>query len=377
MVEQPRVIICIPIYNDQDMLPRCLSALSVQTMSRAFEVLLFLNNCTDASEEIAVRMQPDLPYRLHVVVQTLPAAFANAGHVRRLAMRLAAGMVHPSGVLLTTDADGAALPDWLAVNLAEIDEGADVVAGMAVIDPADVACVRARLAAEERDCAVLADLLDEIDWLIDPDPVDPWPRHTQRSGASIAVRATAFAEVGGIPATKIAEDRAFLDILRRSDASIRHSRDAQVIVSGRIRGRAEGGMADTLRRRSRRPDAWLDPVVEPPQDRLRRARARRLFRALREEPASGGLLQDASDALRVPAEAVAAALAHPGFGGGWAYLEAASPILRPRLVRTRDLARMIALARVVVQDLSAGRTEDRHSPHSGTGECGHLALAAE
>ena len=77
--------------------------------------------------------------------------------------------------------------------------------------------------------------------------------------------------------------------MRRIDARIRHAPDVLVTVSGRLEGRAEGGMADTLRRRLVRPDEWLDDCIEPAADRLRRATIRSRLRSIRDEALRHGM----------------------------------------------------------------------------------------
>ena len=121
---------------------------------------------------------------------------------------------------------------------------------------------------------------DEIGARLDPDPWDPLPRHTQNSGASIAVTVAAYRRAGGIPAAILGEDRAFFAALRRIDARIRHSPACHAVVSGRAEGRAAGGMAETIRRRLRTPDLLLDERLEPAADCTRRAHLRRLFSRL-------------------------------------------------------------------------------------------------
>ena len=203
--------------------------------------------------------------------------------------------------------------NWLARNLDAIARGADAVAGQAEIEPEGAKLIPAHLhAIDARECAYAA-LLDEIRALLDPDPADPWPRHDEHSGASIAVTVEAYRRAGGMPDVSLAEDRAFIDRLRLVDARIRHERGVSVVVSARTVGRADGGMADTMRRRIAQPDEFLDERLEPVGQRpasrplprvlahdLERAPAlRRRYRPHRRtaEPAAGGRRGIPGDAI--------------------------------------------------------------------------------
>ena len=254
------------------------------------------------------------------------------------------------GVLLTTDADGRVAPDWIAANLAAIRDGAEAVAGRAEIDPVEARAIPAHLHADDALECAYADRLDEIDWLVDPDPADPWPRHSEDSGASIAVTCAAYRRAGGVPALALGEDRAFIARLRRVDAAIRHAPEIQVVVSGRIDGRARGGMADTMRRRIVRQDEWIDDRLEPAFPRLRRALLRRRFRAARKDTNRSPSL---AHALGLPPAGLAPSLASPFLGAGWAEIEAQSPVLRRQGVRRADLARETAAADVILARLRA------------------------
>ena len=102
-------------------------------------------------------------------------------------MDIAAGWLRPGGFLLISDADGRVSPNWLAANLAALRAGADAIAGRAELDPADAGQIPARLHEDDaRECAY-DQLLDQTHALLDPDPFDPWLRHTEHSGASLAV----------------------------------------------------------------------------------------------------------------------------------------------------------------------------------------------
>ena len=127
-------------------------------------------------------------------------ATVNAGVALRMATQCALSLAGYNGIILTTDADSKVATNWIAANIAAIDAGSDAVAGMAVLDDRDAAALPERLLIDDEKEVTFRTLLDEIDWLLDPDAADPWPRHTEHSGASIAVRARFLALAGGMPA---------------------------------------------------------------------------------------------------------------------------------------------------------------------------------
>ncbi len=341
-------VVAIPVKNEAARIADCLLALDRQQAEAAPEILLLLNDCTDETGAIVRTLMPSLSVRLHIVETTFTARNANAGHARSLAMRLAAEAASRTGVLLTTDADGRVAPDWLAANLAALRAGAEAVAGRAQLDPVEAALIPAHLHDDDaRECA-FGTMLDEIDCLVDPDPFDPWPRHTEHSGASIAVTCAAWRRAGGMPAPQLGEDRAFFAALRRVDAAIRHDPAVQVVVSGRTDGRARGGMADTIRRRISHQDEFLDDQMEPALDRLRRATLRAACRAAwvgQHRPA--GL----AEALALPEADVRDWLLADFFGEAWQNVESASTVLARRPVARRDLAAETAAAASVLATL--------------------------
>lgn len=369
-VELPQsgVAVAIPVHNEEDYIAACLQSLARQDFPGPFEVVAFLNNCTDGTLGIARRLAPSLPYRLRVRERVLDRASANAGVARRLAMREAEALVATDGVLLTTDADSQVPPDWISTRVAQLDAGADAVAGMVEMNDEDAAALPPHLIADEEKTQELGTLLDEIDWLLDPDAADPWPRHTQHSGANIAVRASWLKRVGGIPAIPLGEDRQFFTELRRADARIRHSREAVVIVSGRTTGRAAGGMADTIARRMREKDAWLDDCFEPAPDRVRRALLRRSARGLWAEGTAPDAAEALSRQMHLPSPLVRRALAGGPFGKAWSDMEEASPVLRQRLIPAEALEREKNIALEIVRDLRrrSSPTVSGHRADSGS-----------
>jgi len=268
-------VVGIPVRDEVERITDCLAALSNQE-DAVLGVVLLVNNTRDATMQAVMDCRPSLRCPVLAVEHWFPPEQANAGRARSLAMQHA-DRVAPEGLpLLTTDADGRAAPDWLARNLFHLRNGCDAVFGRAEIDPIEATSIPMSLHQADADECAYAALLDEIACLINPDADDPWPRHTENSGASIAVTRPAYHRVGGIPTVALGEDRAFHAALRAADLRIRHAPEVRVVVSGRILGRAAGGMADTIRRRLVAPDLWLDDALEPVAARvlrLRRARS--------------------------------------------------------------------------------------------------------
>ena len=344
---EPCVVVGIPVRNEAERVGSCLLALAAQTRL-PYAVVLLLNNCTDQTEAVARSLAPQLPYLLEIRCRHLPLATAHAGEARRLAMQYAADRGGPHSVLMTTDGDGVVAHHWVERNLSAIAAGADLVCGKAAIDPVEAAVIPANLHADDALECELVELLDRIVERLDPDPADPWPRHTEASGASLAVRAAAFGRVGGIPAVAVGEDRAFVAALRRMDARIRHDPTILVTVSGRIEGRAKGGMADTIRRRIRQQDEFTDASIEPAIDAYRRVDFRKRLRHAWQRMPDETLSAD----LGIPFLTLERMLEEQFFGSAWAIVEAQSPFLIRRRVRFSELRRQIGYSRKLLEQVS-------------------------
>jgi hypothetical protein len=349
--------VAIPVRDEADQIGGCLAALLGQTEAPD-HILLLLNNTTDRTAEIAHRMAARARPTIHVVECHLPPEQANAGTARRLAMEAAAELVGSRGAILTTDADGRVPKHWVARNLAWLRAGMDAVCGMAAIDPVDEAAIPAHLIADDADETRYTELLDHIDSILDPRPYDPWPRHTQRSGASIAVGAAVYRAVGGMPHVPHGEDRALIDVLDRRDCKVRHDRTIEVIVSGRVVGRAEGGMAATIARRMLVQDRWADDRLEAPQAAIRRfrlrAEARRIWTAHRDCRALAAT-------LHLPHADLLAMMRSPWFGAAWAEIEAASPVLQRRPIEMTALRAGITDAESLLEALMRMGADGRGS----------------
>ena len=120
-----RACVVVPARDEEDLIGACIAALAHQTgVARdAYEVILVLDRCTDATAERAVQAAAGMT--LHLI----PANGAGVGHARRTGMDLAAERLPPDGLIATTDADSTPAPDWLATQLQAVAAGARAIGG--------------------------------------------------------------------------------------------------------------------------------------------------------------------------------------------------------------------------------------------------------
>ncbi len=226
-----RATVVIPARNEAERIARTLGALAAQRdvdggpLPRdVFDVLVYANNCDDATAEVArAAAGMHAAPAIHVAEEHLPANVAHIGTARRTAMEAAAARLRnanvPDAILAATDADTVPAPGWIAWTLREM-ERADAVTGRILIDPVEWAALPAhtrRMLLEEN--AYLY-AVAQLEAQLDPKPYDPWPRHWQRSGPSFAVRVDAYEAAGGVPPVRALEDIALYEALERNGARI-------------------------------------------------------------------------------------------------------------------------------------------------------------
>ncbi len=341
---RPTTVIAIPARNEAALIGECLSALARQT-ERPDVVLVLINNSDDATFHEAERLHERLPFALRLELVDLSPRRSGAGYARRRAMALAAEIAGSDGYLMTTDADSIVATDWVERTVANLRRGIDAVCGRALLYPRDAHLIPAHLHEDDRRECHLIDLLDCMAWVLDAERHDPLPRHTEASGASLAVAVQALRSVGGIPSVPLGEDRAFVRALWMRDRRIRHDPSIVVTVSGRLEGRATGGMADTMRRRMVQQDEFTDEQVEPAEDAWRRYGLRRRTRDLWSGHCTDRRL---ADDLALSASVLDDAVKERFFGTAWAKLEARSPVLSRRRVAFTELPREIAKAEALL-----------------------------
>ncbi len=260
-----RCVVVVPARNEAERVEGALRALAGQVGAPPFEVVLLANNCDDDTAAIARRAARDSsPPRMHIVEARIEEANAHIGYVRRELMNEAARRLRRAGAgngfIASTDADTVVSPDWLAANAIELEGGAGAVGGRILVDdrpPPGAGALRLRRIDEAH-----ALLRSRVASIVDPEALDPWPRHHQHFGASLAVRADAYAAAGGVPEVRFLEDDALVRAIERAGFAVRRSPRVRVRTSARLDGRAAVGLSWQLRQWAER-GGGDDPLVEP------------------------------------------------------------------------------------------------------------------
>lgn len=282
-----QVSVIIPARNEAHHLIDTLDALRDQrrpddSLVPAFqyEVLLLLNNCTDASEQVARQYQQRYPaFPLYIEAIQLPAPMANVGTARRLLMNEACRrlqQVNPmQGIIASTDGDTVVDAQWLYQIIKAIQDGNEAVGGRILTRPDGCAVRRNHL----RDVTYRM-LIAQVEAQLDPQPNDPWPRHFQHFGANMAVTCTAYLRAGGLPRVPHLEDEALYRALLRTDARIRKSPQVRVFTSTRLNGQAAIGFSEQLRYWHRQNQQQQHQLAEPADGIIHRLRYRHQLRTI-------------------------------------------------------------------------------------------------
>ena len=278
-------IVAVPARNEKQRLPALLGSLAEQTgLAEPLTVIIVLNNSTDGSPAVitdATRRWPQL--KITFVDVTFAEAVAHVGSARRLAMDMAArqfGDDLGAGIILTTDADAVPASDWVASNLAAIEAGADLVGGKIFGDAGEELQLGTGFMRRAQAHGLYSELCDRLAARIDPIAHDPWPRHQDHTGASIAVRASTYQAIGGMDALPFREDLGFVDKAVAARYRLVHPLSVSVTVSARTIGRAPGGMADCVRKWVQEEIDGIPVLVESPESVERRLCLRAAIRNL-------------------------------------------------------------------------------------------------
>ncbi len=254
--------IAVPVRNEEALLPASLAALdaAMKRVEVIGAVVFVVNDSHDASSALILDWARNA--RRHVLVAD--TLFADemrfAPFARRLALDLAA-MLAPGGNLLTTDADSRVDPAWLAVKLAALREGADLVCGAVTIDEADLS----RLPASVHECGALERAYKACSaslWHLWTGH-DGLPAAIPALAASLAISTRCYRALGGLPTPKSGEDKALARLAGEAGMTIVCRDDALVVTSGRTEGRTPGGVSDALSERATSANPLCDDDLVP------------------------------------------------------------------------------------------------------------------
>lgn len=258
--------ITLPAKNEATYIEAALRALHLQVDPRGhridpatYEVILLANNCSDPTAMIARRYAAAHPdFRLHVIEVTIPAEVASIGVARRLLADLAVSRLPAHGVICTTDADSTVDAQWLYHTQRALARGAQVVGGRIVVRQTARSGYR-KTHLQDVTYRMLQMLLESI---IDPSDEDPWPRHFQNYGPSIALRKSVYLACGGMPVTRCIEDVHLTWALERIDVNVVHDPAIKVYTSDRESDRIDGiAFSHTLDEWTRMENEGRKPVV--------------------------------------------------------------------------------------------------------------------
>lgn len=247
-------ILAIPARNEEDRLPSLFASLAAQDWqryhNRPLSVVMVLNNCTDGSRYAVKRaMEQYKTLAITLIEEHFEADKAHVGSARRLAMETALASVSDPALtaILTTDADSTPRGDWVSANVRHLSEGIDLVCGWVWLDKEEYEQLSRHFTSRTQSDQDYHQAVDRLASLLNPLPHDPWPRHSDRCGASLALKGNVYQAIGGLPALPCGEDYALVDRVRDAGYLIRHPMDVVVETSARLVGRAPGGMAESLR----------------------------------------------------------------------------------------------------------------------------------
>ena len=239
-----RACVVVPARDEADRVGACIDALAAQdgVPADAFEVLLVLDSCTDATAVRAIEAAARHPLlRLHLLESATPGAGATRRRGMDEAARRLEGLGRDDGLIASTDADSRTHPGWLRHQLDLVADGAQVVGGLILVEPDGVPPGVLR----RRDARLGARLA-----AVGPGGT---AEHPFFSGASLGITVAAYRHAGGLRPIAALEDQALERTLTERGVPITRSRAVRVTTSGRTDGRARHGLSADLR-----IDAWAD-----------------------------------------------------------------------------------------------------------------------
>ncbi|MBM3103748.1 glycosyltransferase [Pseudomonas sp. P66] len=211
------IAVIVPAHNEEQLLGACLQALTqaaraVSALGEPVQILVVLDDCSDASETIVLRHG----------VESLKVTARNVGHARRAGAALM--LERGARWLSFTDADSCVPAHWLLCQLAF---SADAVCGTVHVDtwqPHQDMLLRERYLAHYQ----------------------AREGHRHIHGANLGICARAYQRVGGFQAMALDEDVQLVSDLQQSGAHIVWTARNSVATSSRRDCKVRGGFGDFL-----------------------------------------------------------------------------------------------------------------------------------
>src|SRR5829696_9471805 len=186
--------VVVPARDEEDLIRSCLEAIATQerVSHEEYEVLVILDGCTDETEERTRHVGDVHPsLQLHF----LDGPGQGSGPARRVGMDAACDRLlqvgRPEGLIACTDADTVVAPDWLAAQLRAASQGARAIGGR--IELADDGSLPESVWRRHVEQGRL-----RHERLLSEPGLAGQTQHWQYSGASLALKAEVYREIGGL-----------------------------------------------------------------------------------------------------------------------------------------------------------------------------------
>lgn len=228
--------VVIPALDEAATIERCLDALRFAAMRAPGPVQVVVVDDRSGDQTAALAASALEGWGAgHAVLSGLSRG---VGWARRVGFEHALGQVDRApgrdALVATTDADSHVDVAWLQELHAVADQGAGVIAGDVVLDPAtDARLVAAR---HRRLVERLARVRHD----------EPRAAHPHFAGSNLAFSAAALRQLQPLPVPEFLEDAAILDRCRELGLPIVRHAAARVYTSARTVGRAPHGLAAAL-----------------------------------------------------------------------------------------------------------------------------------
>lgn len=224
MTRLDTLAVVVPARDEEDLLPLCLASVHVARSDLArvlpdvtCEVIVVLDACTDATEDVALAHGVTVAHSPHGLV----------GAARAVGVRTALAGRDPARVwIANTDADTVVPPHWLVRQAELAEDGHDVVTG--TVEPG---------------------FADE-----DPGLLARWhARHVLAEGhpyihaANLGIRGSTYEQLGGFDHVATHEDLFLVTRAVRAGIEVTATDAVRVRTSSRLTARAPNGFASYLR----------------------------------------------------------------------------------------------------------------------------------